>query len=67
MVLLPAKQASEPSPKLIIVATHTHGNHGWPGIAMLQLVVADPGPSDGPTGCGGSCEKWPKMDGVLAM
>ena len=55
MVLLPAKQASEPSPKLIIVATHTHGNNGGPGIAMLQLV-ADPGPSDGPTGCGGCCE-----------
>src|SRR5210317_510700 len=60
MVLLPAKQASEPSPKLIIVATHTHGNNGGHGIAMLHLV-ADPGPSDGPTGCGGeSCQNGPK-------
>src|SRR5210317_626940 len=55
MVLLPAKQASELYPKLIIVATHTHGNNGGPGIAMLQLV-ADPGPSHGPTRCSGSCE-----------
>src|SRR6056300_1717723 len=45
MVLLAAKQASEPSPKLIILATHTHGNDGGPQIAMLQLL-ADPGPSD---------------------
>src|SRR6056300_1436396 len=50
MAVLPAKEASEPSPKLIIAPTHTHGNNGGPGIAMLQLV-ADPGPSDGPTGC----------------
>ena len=41
--ILTTKQASETSPKskLIIVATHTHGNHGGPEIAMLQLV-ADP-------------------------
>src|SRR5210317_1648847 len=58
MVLLPAKKASEPSPKLIILATHTHGNNGGPGIAILQLV-ADPGPSDGPTGCGVFCENGP--------
>ena len=58
--LQPIKQASEPSPKLIIVATYTHGNNGGPGIAMLQLV-ADLGPSDGPTGCivlDGSGKNW---------
>src|SRR5210317_1847238 len=49
MVLLPDKQASEPSPKLIIVATDTHGNNGGHEIAMLHLL-ADPWPSDGPTG-----------------
>src|SRR6056300_671084 len=58
MVLLPAKQASEPSPKLIIVATHTHGKNGGHGIAMLHLV-ADQDSSDGPTGCAGSCENGP--------
>ena len=47
MVPLSAKQASEPSPKLIIVAMDTHGNNGGPEIAMLHLV-ADPGPLDGP-------------------
>ena len=41
MMLLPAKQASEPSPKLIILATHTHDNNGGRGIAMLQLVTQD--------------------------
>ena len=50
MVLLPAKQASDPSPKLIIVATYTHGINGGTEIAMLCLV-ADPGPLDGPAGC----------------
>ena len=45
MVVVPAKQAPEPSPKLIIVATYTHGNNGGAEIAMLHLV-ADPGPSD---------------------
>src|SRR6056300_2064384 len=49
MVLLCTKQASEPSPKLIIVATHTHSNNGGPGIAMLH-VVADPVTLDGPVG-----------------
>ena len=39
MVLLPDKQASEPSPKLIIIATHTHGNNGGRGIAMLELLL----------------------------
>ena len=55
MVLLAAKQASEPSPKLIIVATHTHGNNGGLDIAMLHLV-ADPGPSDAQTVCISSSE-----------
>src|SRR6056300_399883 len=58
MVLLCTKQASEPSPKLIIVATHTHANNGGPMIAMLQLV-ADPVPTDGTTGCGVFCENGP--------
>src|SRR6056300_1232700 len=49
-VLIPAKQAPEPSTKLIIVAPYTHGNNGGPGIAMLHLV-AKPQHSDGPTGC----------------
>ena len=49
MVMLPVMQASEPSPKLIIAATSTHGIHGGPGIAMLLLSVI-PGPSDGPIG-----------------
>ena len=49
MVLLPAKQASEPSPKLMIAAIYTHGNNGGTEIAMLHLV-ADPGPSDGLAG-----------------
>src|SRR5210317_1284518 len=55
MVLLHAKQASKPSPKLIIVISHTHGNNERPGIAMLHLV-AEPGPSNGPTGCVRPCE-----------
>ena len=55
-MLLPAKQASEPSPKLIIVATCTHGNNGGAEIAMLHLV-ADPGPLDGPAGCVGLSER----------
>ena len=46
MVLLHAKQASEPSPKLIIAAMGTHGNNGGHGIAMLHMV-ADPWPLDG--------------------
>ena len=53
-MLLPAKQASEPSPKLMIVATGTHANNGGPEpepeIAMLH-VVADPWALDGPVGC----------------
>ena len=49
-VLLHTKQASEPSPKLIIVATGTHANNGGPEIAML-LQVAYPGPLHGPEGC----------------
>ena len=49
MVLLPVKQASEPSPKLMIVAIYTHGNNGGTEIAMLHLI-ADLGPSDGPAG-----------------
>ena len=49
-MLLCTKEASEPSPKLIIVAIGTHGNNGQAEIAMLHLV-ADPGPLDGPTGC----------------
>src|SRR6056300_1631482 len=58
--LLPAKQASKPSPKLIIVVTHTHGNNGNGGleIAMFQLV-ADQGHSDGPIGCISPCENGP--------
>ena len=45
-MLLHANQASEPSPKLIIVAIGTHGNNGGPEIAMLYMVV-DPWPLDG--------------------
>ena len=63
MVLLAAKQASDPSPKLNIVATHTHGNNGGPGIAMLQLV-ADPGPSHGPQGMQYSA-KMAQIEGCL--
>ena len=58
-VPLASKQASEPSPKLIIVATYTHGSNGGLEIAMLHLV-ADPGHSDGPTGCMSPCENDPK-------
>ena len=39
MVLLHIKQASEPSPKLIIVAIGTHGNNGGHEIAMPHLNV----------------------------
>ena len=49
MVPQHTKQASKPSPKLMIVATGTHGNNGGAEIAMLHLV-ADPGPLDGPMG-----------------
>ena len=41
MVLLHMKGASKPSPKLMIVATGTHGSNGGPEIAMLH-EVADP-------------------------
>ena len=61
-MLLHTKQASEPSPKLIIVATGTHGNNGGPGIAMLH-PVADPGPLDGPME-GRRPEKWCDLDVV---
>src|SRR5210317_259431 len=49
-MLLHTKQASEPSPKIIIVATHTHDSNGGHGIAMLHLVT-NPWPSHALSGC----------------
>ena len=68
-MLLPAKRASEPSPKLIIVATHTHGNNGGLEIAMLHLV-ADPHPLDD-YNYKGMCSvlkmTWPDLDCASVM
>ena len=65
-VLLHTKEVSEPSPKILIATTGTHGNNGAHKIAMLHLFAA-PGPLDGPTWCMSYSENG-KMGGcVLVM